>query len=42
MDLELIKKMIIEQDPKAFGKKTAVKKKSATKKAAPKKKAVKK
>ncbi len=39
MDLELIKKMILEQDPKAFGKKTAVKKKSATKKAAPQKKA---
>ncbi len=37
IDLESIKKMIIEQDPKAFDKKGAVRKKTATKKAAPKK-----
>ena len=37
IDLESIKKMILEQDPKAFDKKGAVRKKAATKKAAPKK-----
>ena len=42
IDLESIKKMIVEQDPKAFDKKGATKKKSATKKAAPKKAAKKK
>jgi DNA topoisomerase-1 len=42
IDLESIKKMILQQEPKAFDKKTAVKKKAAVKKAAPKKAAVKK
>jgi DNA topoisomerase-1 len=42
MDLEQIKKMIIEQDPKAFGKKTTAKKKAATKKTAVKKSSTKK
>ena len=37
IDLDSIKKMIIEQDPKAFDKKGAVKKKAAPKKAAAKK-----
>ena len=37
LDLEAIKKMIVEQDPKAFDKKTAAKKKAAPKKAATKK-----
>ena len=37
IDLESIKKMILEQDPKAFDKKGAVRKKAATKKAVPKK-----
>ena len=37
IDLESIKKMIIEQDPKAFDKKAAAKKKAAPKKAAAKK-----
>ncbi|MEI8052871.1 MAG: type I DNA topoisomerase [Bacteroidota bacterium] len=37
IDLESIKKMILEQDPKAFDKKGEVRKKAATKKAAPKK-----
>ena len=39
IDLETIKKMIVEQDPKAFDKKTTAKKKTAVKKAAPKKSA---
>jgi DNA topoisomerase-1 len=38
IDLELIKKMIVAQDPKAFAKKTATKK-TATKKSSPKKSA---
>ena len=42
IDLESIKKMIVDQDPKAFDKKTPTKKKAATKKAAPKKSAKKK
>jgi len=42
IDLESIKKMIVEQDPKAFDKKPAAKKKTATKKAAVKKAAPKK
>ncbi len=37
IDLDSIKKMILEQDPKAFDKKGAVRKKAATKKAVPKK-----
>jgi DNA topoisomerase-1 len=37
-DLETVKKMILEKDPKAFDKKVAAKKKVAVKKAAPKKK----
>jgi DNA topoisomerase-1 len=37
LDLEAIKKMIVEQDPKAFDKKTAAKKKAAPKKAVTKK-----
>jgi DNA topoisomerase-1 len=37
IDLDSIKKMIIEQDPKAFDKKGTVKKKAAPKKAAAKK-----
>ena len=37
IDLESIKKMIIEQDPKAFDKKAAAKKKAAPKKVATKK-----
>jgi DNA topoisomerase-1 len=41
MELDEIKKMIVEQDPKAFDKKTTAKK-AATKKAAPKKTATKK
>ena len=41
LELEAVKKMIIEQDPKAFDKKTTAKK-TATKKAAPKKAAAKK
>lgn len=42
MDLDQIKKMIVEQEPNAFGKKKASAKKTATKKAATKKAAVKK
>jgi DNA topoisomerase-1 len=42
MDLETVKKMIVEQDPKAFDKKSAAKKKVATKKTAVKKAAPKK
>ncbi len=37
IDVDSIKKMILQQDPKAFDKKTTAKKKSATKKAASKK-----
>jgi len=37
LDLEAIKKMIVEQDPKAFDKKTAAKKKAAPKKTVTKK-----
>ncbi len=37
-DLETVKKMILEKDPKAFDKKVAAKKKAAVKKAAAKKK----
>jgi DNA topoisomerase-1 len=42
MDLDQIKKMIVEQEPNAFGKKKAPAKKTATEKAATKKAAVKK
>jgi len=38
IDLETIKKMILQQEPKAFDKKAPAKKKAAVKKAAPKKK----
>jgi DNA topoisomerase-1 len=38
IDLESVKKMIVEQDPKAFDKKPAAKKKAAVKKTATKKK----
>jgi hypothetical protein len=38
IDLETIKKMILQQEPKAFDKKAPEKKKAAVKKAAPKKK----
>jgi DNA topoisomerase-1 len=38
IDLETIKKMILQQEPKAFDKKAPAKKKTAVKKAAPKKK----
>jgi len=37
MDLEAIKKMILEQDPKAFGKTKTAKKKAAPKKSTKKK-----
>ncbi|MEO6403966.1 MAG: type I DNA topoisomerase [Ferruginibacter sp.] len=42
IDIEEIKKMILQQDPKAFDKKKAAPKKSAAKKSAPKKTASKK
>ena len=42
LELEIIKKMILIQEPKAFDKKVAVKKKAAPKKAAAKKAAPKK
>jgi DNA topoisomerase-1 len=38
IDLETVKKMILQQEPKAFDKKAPAKKKAAVKKAAPKKK----
>ena len=42
INIEEVKKMILQQEPKAFDKKAPAKKKAATKKAAPKKTAKKK
>ena len=42
LTLDDVKKMIVEQEPRAFDKKTTAKKKAAPKKAAPKKAAKKK